>query len=277
MRVYISADIEGIHGVAARCHLRPGGHEYEEARMWMTLEVKAAATAALESGAAEVVIADSHGNALNVIPSELPSGTRLVRSWPRPLGMMQGIESGNFSSAFLIGFHASATSHDGVLAHTLDGTVLADLRVSGESISEARLCAAIAGHFGVPISMVSGDRACLEEARQITVNCEFYETKISTGFASTQTLVTEEAISGIAGAASRALARQGSHQCYTIQGPLEVECEFRSALFAEAAAMLPTFRRTDYRTVSFSASNIVDVNQFVTAALYTASGAAGSN
>ena len=94
MRFYVSADIEGIPGVVSREHLRPGGYEYEQARNWMTSAVVAAAEAARDSGATELVVSDSHGTGLNIHADQLPDYVRLVRSWPRPLGMMQGIEAG---------------------------------------------------------------------------------------------------------------------------------------------------------------------------------------
>ena len=109
-KVYISADIEGIGGVVNEAHLGPGGSEYEKAREWMTKETVAAATAALEAGATAVVISDSHGNGLNIMPDELPANCTLVRSWPRELGMMCGLDS-SFSCALLVGYHRKYTSN----------------------------------------------------------------------------------------------------------------------------------------------------------------------
>ena len=93
-RLYISADIEGTVGVTSTEQTGPAGFEYAQAREWMTNEVIAACEAAFENGITEIVVSDSHGNAQNILPDKLPAGVKLVRSWPRPLCMMQGIELG---------------------------------------------------------------------------------------------------------------------------------------------------------------------------------------
>jgi len=100
MRIYISADIEGIAGVVTREHTRPEGFEYQSARIWMTDSVAAAANAAFAAGASEVVISDSHGNAQNLLLDRLPRAVQVVRSWPRPLSMMQGMESGDYAGGY---------------------------------------------------------------------------------------------------------------------------------------------------------------------------------
>ena len=87
-RLYISADIEGIAGVVSGEHTMPAGFEYNQAREWMTNEVLAACSAAFDNGIKDIVISDSHGNGQNLLLDRLPTGTQLVRSWPRPLCMM---------------------------------------------------------------------------------------------------------------------------------------------------------------------------------------------
>ena len=108
MRFYISADIEGIPGVVTREQGRAGGFEYEQARTWMTDSVLAVCTAAHEQGVEEVVVSDSHGNGHNLQLERMPDYVQLVRSWPRPLGMMQGIEVGEYVGAALVGYHAGS-------------------------------------------------------------------------------------------------------------------------------------------------------------------------
>src|SRR5688572_210199 len=103
-RVYISADMEGVAGVVNSEQLGPEGFEYERFRKLLTAEVNAAARGALEAGASEITVADSHGNGLSVLPEELHPRARLIRAGPRPLGMAEGVERG-FDAAFLIGYH----------------------------------------------------------------------------------------------------------------------------------------------------------------------------
>lgn len=161
-KVYISADIEGIGGVVNEAHLGPGGFEYEKARQWMTAETVAAAEAALEAGASSVVISDSHGNGCNIMPDELPPNCKLVRSWPRELGMMCGLDS-SFACAMLIGFHPGTASLGGVRAHTFSSSSLTSIKINGVETSESGIAALTAGELGVPIIMASGDNFLEEE------------------------------------------------------------------------------------------------------------------
>src|SRR3954447_20914542 len=92
MKIYISADMEGVVGVVSGDQLTPTGFEYQRFREFMTQEVSAAIEAAFEAGATEVTVSDSHGNAENLLIEKLPKNTLLVRGFPRPLTMMQGID-----------------------------------------------------------------------------------------------------------------------------------------------------------------------------------------
>jgi len=150
LKVYISADMEGVVGVVTSDHLGPTGWEYQNAREWLTAEVNAAIGAARAAGATEIVVSDSHGNGENILLDEIPRGVRLVRSWPRPLGMMQGIDE-SFDAAIYIGYHASTTNPEGVRAHTMSSGTLTAIRLNGVAVPEAVINAAIAGHFGVPV------------------------------------------------------------------------------------------------------------------------------
>ncbi len=163
-KVYISADIEGIAGVVNEAHLGPSGFEYQKAREWMTAETVAAATAALEAGATEVVVSDSHGNGCNIMPDKLPPKCRLVRSWPRELGMMSGLD-GSFACAMLIGFHAGTASLGGVRAHTFSSSSLTSIKINGVETSESGIAALTAGELGVPIVMASGDNFLEQEIK----------------------------------------------------------------------------------------------------------------
>lgn len=116
-KIYISADIEGIAGVV-KSAFGPGDFEYERARKLMTGEVNAAIQGCLEGGAEEIVVSDSHGNCLNIIPEELHGAAVLVRSFPRPLDMMDGIDE-TFDGVIFIGYHAKAGTPQANISHTL--------------------------------------------------------------------------------------------------------------------------------------------------------------
>src|SRR5262245_28506310 len=120
LKVYISADMEGISGVASADQLSPSGFEYAQARQWMTGDVLAAIQGARDAGATEFVVSDSHGNGQSLLIDRLPTDVPItvIRAFPRPLGMMEGIDS-SFGAVIFVGYHASTSSLTGVRAHTV--------------------------------------------------------------------------------------------------------------------------------------------------------------
>src|SRR4051794_8184099 len=167
LKVYISADMEGITGVASADQLGPASFEYAQARQWMTAEVLAAIQGAREAGATEFVVSDSHGNGESLLIDRFPSDVpvTIVRSFPRPLGMMEGIDS-SFAAVIFIGYHASTSSLSGVRAHTISSALLTRIALNGIAQSEAGFNAAIAAQFGVPVVMITGDDQIVAETKQ---------------------------------------------------------------------------------------------------------------
>ena len=136
-------------------------------------------------------MSDSHGNGENILLDEIPRGVRLVRSWPRPLAMMQGIDE-SFDAILFIGYHASTTNSEGVRAHTMSSGTLTGVKLNGVAVPEAVINAAIAGHFGVPVVMISGDDAIVSEARDHLGDLEGAVLKWNYGFHSAMTVTPEE-------------------------------------------------------------------------------------
>ncbi|MFZ4507010.1 MAG: M55 family metallopeptidase [Fimbriimonas sp.] len=170
MRVYISADIEGITGLVSwsQCG-RPKSqyYDYGFAREMMTHDVNAAIRGALQAGATEVVVKDSHGNSKNLLIGDLEPGTQLISGHGSAAidgvadGMMMGIDS-TFDAAILVGYHAMAGTSRGIMEHTITGGVHR-LWINGRLTGEMGLSAGVAGHYGVPLAAVSSDQAGCEE------------------------------------------------------------------------------------------------------------------
>ena len=112
LKVYISADMEGIAGVVTGEQLGPPGFEYERFRGFMTNEVLAAIEGARAAGATEILVSDSHGNGQNLLIERFPKDVQIVRAWPRPLAMMQGIDA-SFDAVLFVGFHYLDDVHRG--------------------------------------------------------------------------------------------------------------------------------------------------------------------
>jgi D-amino peptidase len=262
LKVYISADMEGVVGVVTGDQLGPTGFEYQKAREWLTGEVNAAIRAAKAAGATEIIVSDSHGNGENILLDELPQDILLVRSWPRPLMMMQGIDE-TFDAALLIGYHASTTNARGVRAHTMSSANLTGVRLNGTAVPEAVINAAIAGHFGVPVVMISGDDAIVEEASTLLGDLEGAILKRSYGFHSAITVMPEVAAQTIEDKVSAALRRLADFEPYRLEEPIRLEVSFKNYLPAELLAYLPSVDRVDSHTISFTGKDMIEVSRFL--------------
>ena len=264
LKIYISADMEGITGVVTGEQLGPQGFEYARFREFMTQEVNAAIEGAMAAGATDFVISDSHGNGQNLLIEKLsPSNVLVVRSWPRPLGMMQGIDE-SFAGAIFIGYHTGTTNLDGVRAHTLSSARLADVRLKGVSVSEAGLNAAIAGHFNVPVIMVSGDDAVVKETTALLGNIEGAVVKWASGFHSAATMTPQMSAVVIREKAQRAVKRIGEFKPYKLAAPIELDVRFKNYRPAEVLSYLSIIQRPDSHSIRFVGKDIVEVSKFLT-------------
>lgn len=262
LKIYISADMEGVVGVVTSDQLGPSGFEYARAREFMTGEVNAAIEGVIEAGATEIVISDSHGNGLNLLLERLPKDVILVRSWPRPLIMMEGIDE-TFDAAILIGYHSSTTNPNGVRAHTMSSARLADVRLNGISMPEAGISAAIAGHFGVPVIMISGDDAIVEEARALLGDIEGAEVKEAISFHAAKTLMPEAAYDLIREKAKTAIERLSDFQPYELETPVTLDVRFKNYRPSQVLAYLPIVERTDSHSIRFVGKDMVEVSMFL--------------
>ena len=265
-RLYISADIEGTAGVVSGEHMNPKGFEYQQARQWMTAEVAAASEAAFAAGIEQVVVSDSHGNGQSLLLDQLPDAVQVVRSWPRPLCMMEGIDVGQYCGALLLGYHAGASDLRGVLAHTLHGGGITEVRLNGQVASETVISAATAAHFGVPVILVSGDDAYIEHAEQVLPGTTGVVTKWAHSFTSARMLKPSVAQARIAEGVSAALAGQNSPEALraaplSLPIQLEVRCLHRKA--AELLAYLPGVHRQDAHTIGTELKDMVATSQFL--------------
>ena len=262
LKIYISADMEGVVGVVTADQLGPTGFEYQRFREFMTQEVNAAIEGAFAGGASQVVVSDSHGNGENILIEKLNRDVLLVRSWPRPLMMMQGIDE-SFGGAIFVGYHSGTTNMGGVRAHTLSSARLADVKLNDLSMSEAGINAAIAGHFNVPIIMVSGDDVVVKETQSLLGNIEGAVVKWASGFHSAMTMTPENSYALIKDKAMKAVRRIKGFKPYKISSPVKLDVRFKNYRPSELLAYLSIVERTDAHSIRFVGKDMVEVSKFL--------------
>lgn len=265
MKILISVDIEGVAGVFSQEQTRAGNGEYERARRLMTEEANAAIRGAYAGGATEVLVNDSHGHFRNLLPDMLDPRARSVQGKPRYLSMMSGVEQG-CQAVLLVGYHSRAQGR-GVLAHTINSFAFARVQINGQEVGEAALYGALAGEFGVPVLMGSGDDVFIHENKPIFPNAVWAQTKIAYGHSSGVSLSSEKSRVLIAECAQRAVQSyvnpesSGSlnrPQPFVVTAPLICQLTTQGPAIADLFCTLPFLRRLDGVNIEFSAPSIQD-------------------
>jgi D-amino peptidase len=260
LKILISADMEGVGGVSTwSVQAGSKGREYEKFRELMTKEVNAAVEGAFAAGATEVVVGDSHGDAQNIDVELLDKRVRLIRAWPRPLGMMQGIDA-TFAVVVFVGYHAAEGRPAATLSHSFSGTI--EVELDGVPVPEAGFNAAIAGDFGVPVVFLSGDQTICDDAKKLLGPIETAVVKEATGFYSAMMIHPEEAQRLIREGVRRGVARRGEIKPYRIAHPVTLRIRYHSIVEAEVVAMLPGVERPAGNVIVFHGRDMVEVSKF---------------
>lgn len=251
LKVFISVDMEGIAGIVSGDHTSSQGKDYGIARKWMTDEANAAIQGALDAGATEIVINDSHGDMKNIIASEVNPAAHLITGSPKPLSMMQGIDN-TFDAVIFIGYHAQAGTKDGVLDHTYSGSSIYSFKVNGVEMGEYGFNAAIAGYFGVPVVLIAGDEEVCKQAKKLLgENLETAPVKKGIGRYAAETLVPSKAQELIRQKAKIALEKRNEMKPFKVSSPVKFDIDFLYSYQAEAGESIPGVKRTGPRSVSY--------------------------
>jgi D-amino peptidase len=262
VRIYISVDMEGATGVVHRDQLTPEGKDYEKARKLLTGDVVAAVQGAVEAGATEVLVNDSHGNMRNVLIDELPPQARLIAgpasTQNKPLCQTQGADGG-WDLAFLLCYHARAGSTPGLLAHTWVGSLIHEFRLNGEVTGETGINAAVLGHYGVPVGMVSGADDLVREASAQLEGVEAVEVKRTLGPTAADCQPPSATAELIRAGARRALERAGSFTPFRVDTPVTVDIVTHTREQARRAALAEGVERSDERRVTVRRDSIPGV------------------
>ena len=261
-KVFISVDMEGIAGVVQPAQLGPTGFEYGRAREWMTGELLGAIEGAKAAGSSTIVVADSHGNAQNVLIDQLPEDVTIVRGFPRPMSMMQGIDR-TFTAAVFIGYHASEMTPDSVRGHTFSSAKLLGVSLNGTEVSEGMFNAAIAAHFEVPVVFVSGDRRAVEQLQAVIPGIASEIVKEPYGYHSAATVTPARARAMIRDGVRAALVRRIATPLYRVRTPIELEVGFKLTMDAELASYVPGLTRAGAHTVKGTFADILQVTRLM--------------
>ena len=252
-KVFISVDMEGISGISGSDQLSAAGAEYGRSRKLMADDTNAAIRGARAGGATDIVVNDSHGSMRNLRLEDLERGVRLISHSFKRSGMMEGLDE-SFDAAIFIGYHAQAGSSNGLFAHTGSG-VVADVRVNGRSLGEGGLNTLVAGWYGVPVALVTGDDVAVKQVGAVATDARAVVVKRALNQRAVELRPLDEAHRDIEAAAKDAVAR-AKRIASKREAAYKVEVQFQETFIPEVAENLPGMQRPAPDTIAFSADTM---------------------
>ena len=259
MKILIAADMEGVSGVTRWEETDPTHSEYSRFRKIMTDEVNAAIAGLAEAGADKFVVADGHGDGTNILIEELDQRALLNSGGNSPLSMVQGVDQATAGVLF-IGYHARSGSQNAVLAHTWSSGRIANVWLNDILVGEYGLNAAVAGYFGVPVLMISGDQTACAQAVELLGKLETVVVKQASGYFAAECLSPQMTIPKIRESAKRAVLqlKDGtSPKPFIVKTPVRVTVEFRQPEAADRAVRIPGAKRLDGLQIDFTVPDIL--------------------
>ena len=266
-RVYVSVDMEGIWGVVHGNQTSSDSPEYGAARKWMAEDTNAVVAGLFEAGASEVVVNDSHASMRNIVADMLDPRASLISGTPKPLSMMQGIDSA-FDACVIVGYHARAGTAPAILDHTISGGVVRAVRVNGQEMPELGLNALIAGYFNVPVILLTGYTETCAQAKSILGDSlTTVAVKEAQGRYAARNFPVEEARRKLTEGAKAALLKKGQVAAFRLKSPFKFELEVNNSAQAEMPSLIYLIKRTNPRTLEFSAEDYLQGFKLLRAAI----------
>ena len=258
MKILIATDMEGITGVTTWDQVTPEHAEYARFRRLMTQDVNAAIRGAFDAGADEVIVADGHWNGSNILVEELDPRAKLNTGSPSPFSMMQGIDE-SVDGVMFIGYHARNGSSNAILDHTWSSKTVANVWLNEVLTGEYGLNAALAGQFGAPVIMVSGDQTACAQVKELLGDVEAAIVKQATGRFAAECVappIAQEMICLSAERAVQRLADDNAPETFVLDSPITVTVEFFSSDMADRATRIP-FTKREGTCVSLTTEEMV--------------------
>jgi len=256
-KVFISVDMEGITGVVHWEEVSRDGKDYDYFRKIMTKETNAAIEGALEAGATDILVRDSHGSARNILPDMLDRNAKLLRDWSGGFkSMMEGIDE-TFDAVIFIGYHAKAGTPNALLEHTMSGNVT-DISINGVSLPEAGINALIAGYYDIPVVFLSGDLAICNQAKELFGEIETVAVKEGIG-SSALNLHPEVARGKIREGVKKALLELDKYKPYKLAPPYTMVLKLKKEELVHEKSFYPGAERTGDWELSYKNENLMEV------------------
>ncbi len=259
MKVYILTDMEGISGVSRQEMVRPdeGGDLYQYGRRCLTEDINAAIAGAFDAGATHVVVNDGHGGGRHLVLED--ADPRAI--YERPVTSVDMCPSfdESFDAMFLVGMHAMAGTLNGFLDHTQSSAAWFNYYLNGEKHGEIGQCVAWAGHYRVPVVLVTGDEAACGEAQRLYNTPVTVAVKTAHGRQAATCIHPKTARQMIRDGAREAMAHIATTKPWVLTTPITVRLELYRSDMADAMANSDRVTRIDARTVEIEVNSQIEI------------------
>ncbi len=261
MKVYISADIEGITGTTHWDDTDMEKSEYQSAREQMTAEVAAACEGALAAGATEVLVKDAHDTGRNILAGRLPREVKLAKGWSHHPFIMSEFLDETYQAMILIGYHSAARSGANPLSHTMTGTVHR-VMLNGAPTSEFRLTAYTAATKGVPVVFISGDAGLCEEAKLLIPSIGTVAVKEGVGEA-TINIHPDLAVERIREGVKNALQGDLNKCKLPLPKQFTITVEYRHHMKAYRSSFFPGVKLIEPSTIQYESNDFFEIMRLI--------------
>lgn len=261
MKAYISVDLEGISGIIHSSQTQPNEPGYARALNLMHEETNAVISGLLEAGAEEILINDSHWDMRNLHHERLIQSPKVkVRSgWQKPFSMVSGLKEEQADFAIFLGYHARAGHAHGVLSHTYRAQIFYQVKLNGIEAGETLLNAALASYFSVPVALVCGDDAVIEEALEQLGPIHTAQVKTAVSRYSAVFPSHQESLNLLKESAREAALNKKYWQLVKLKSPYTLEIAFFDPSMADAAELIPQVKRTGARNIKIESPDYSEV------------------
>lgn len=250
--IFLITDAEGVGGVCRQDQTDP---KDQEMRQLLTGEINAAVDGFLAGGAEEIIVWDGHDGSQTLSTLTIHPKARLLMGGLGPSMLMER----RFSAVAYVGQHSKANIRSGIMAHSYSSLGIQNMLLNGKPVGEIDVIAAMAGHFGTPVIMLSGDLAAANELKEIVPGAELAVVKEGIGRYTCISLSAQSARETIREAARRSVAKIGSIKPYTVPGPVTLQVEYTTRNSLPIGAELRAGAEVlDDRTIRFRGKDVLE-------------------
>lgn len=257
MRIYISADMEGITGISTWQETLKGNEVYLRYQEQMTREVAAACEGALLAGAEYILVKDAHEDGKNLIHNMLPEQVKILSGWSNhPYSMVEGLDE-SFDGAVLIGYHSGGSSNGSPLAHTLSLDKIRGIYINGKKADEFMIYTYAAHMLKVPVISVSGDGELIRRVRNFDPHIK--TVAVQEGFGGAVVSIHPQvAVSRIKKAVKRAIETIGEFKTFQLDH-FELRVEFKKHQDAYKYSFYPGVEQIGEYMIQYNSNHYMDI------------------